>query len=78
MPSYCGWAIQEHKTRLAKVVTSLRIKNLHNASSTSMDTILGHSLYDLGQGTRNKVIYTLVCSYSYLECFTVILCNKQM
>ncbi len=37
---------------LAKVVTSLRTKNLHKSGLISFtDTILGHSLYDLGQGT---------------------------
>ena len=56
--------------RLAKVVTSLRTKNLHTS-----DTILGHSLYDLGQGTGNKVIYALVCS---IQCFTGVLKHCEL
>ncbi len=28
------------------------------------DAIFGHSLYDLSQGTGNKVIYAPICSYS--------------
>ncbi len=48
------------------------------ASSTSTNTILGHSLHDLGQETGNKVIYALVCGYSifYILC-KLVLCNKH-
>ncbi len=57
-------------TRIAKVVTSLRTKYLHKSGLIlSTDTILGHSLYDLGQGIRNTVICALICRYG-TQCFT--------
>ncbi len=48
--------------RPAKLVTSLR-KTIR-ASCQTHNTILGHSLYDLGQGTGHEVFYALECSYS--------------
>ena len=52
---------QAGETRLKKVVTSLRAKKLHKSGLISFtDAILGHSLYDHGQGTGNKVIYAQV------------------
>ncbi len=45
-------------SRAAKVMTSLRNINLHKSDLIfSRSTILGHHLYNLGQGTGNKVIY---------------------
>ena len=41
-------------------------RNTIRASCHPRKTILGHSLYDLCQGTGNKVFYAPACSYSML------------
>ena len=59
--------------RLAKLVTSLR-KTIR-ASCHPRHTILGHSLYDLGQGTGNTIFYAL--SHAVTQCFKVALFKKH-
>ena len=55
----CTLTVRHQASETSDVTTTSNSGLMH-----PRNTILGRSLYDLGQGTGNEVFYALACSYS--------------